>query len=159
MANIVFEPVNSWKFGLKCRTSENNIFIMQLPGEFSPFIEKKVVFCLVVGGGLPLPTPLVVRPLKKSTFFMCVFPYRHHPLLNHGTRNTYRGLYDDVTPPANGISIGDANVKFGLLIVDCKKRTVWAPPPPCKVIKIVDGAWSTIYRNKKAVMNKQILFF
>ena len=32
---------------------------MQLPGEFSPFIEKKVVFCLVV------------RPLKK-TLFLCV---------------------------------------------------------------------------------------
>ena len=35
---------------------------MQLPGEFSPFIERKVVFCLVV------------RPLKKTLFFMCVFP-------------------------------------------------------------------------------------
>ena len=44
----------------------------QLPGEFSPFIEKKVVFCVVVGGGgLPLHTPLVVRPLKK-TLFLCV---------------------------------------------------------------------------------------
>ena len=28
---------------------------MQLPGEFSSFIEKKVVFCLVVGGVTPLP--------------------------------------------------------------------------------------------------------
>ena len=44
---------------------------MQLPGEFSPFIEKKVFFCLVVGGGLPLPTPIVVRPLKKQ-LFLCV---------------------------------------------------------------------------------------
>ena len=46
---------------------------MQLPGEFSPFIEKKLFFCLVVGGGTP-PPPLVVRTLKKNTFFMCVFP-------------------------------------------------------------------------------------
>ena len=82
-ANIVFEPVKIYtdkigcthtKFGLKCRTSQNNIFIMQLPGEFSPFIEKKVVFCLVVGGGLPPSPLLVVRPLKKPPFFMCVFP-------------------------------------------------------------------------------------
>ena len=41
---------------------------MQLPGEFFPFIEKQVVFCLVVGGVTPLPI-LVVRPLKKNTFF------------------------------------------------------------------------------------------
>ena len=46
---------------------------MQLPGEFSPFIEKKVVFCLVVGG-VTHPPLLVVRPLKKPLFFMCVFP-------------------------------------------------------------------------------------
>ena len=46
---------------------------LQLPGEFSPFIEKKVVFCLVVGGVTPPPL-LVVRPLKKPLFFMCVFP-------------------------------------------------------------------------------------
>ena len=43
---------------------------MQLPGEFSPIIEKKVVFCLVVGGVTP-PSLLVVRPLKKATF-LCV---------------------------------------------------------------------------------------
>ena len=36
---------------------------MQLPGEFSPFIEKKVVFCLVV------------RPLKKP-LFLCVSSLR-----------------------------------------------------------------------------------
>ena len=47
---------------------------MLLPGEFSPFIEKKVVFCLVVGGLPPSPL-LVVGPLKKTLFFMCVFPY------------------------------------------------------------------------------------
>ena len=42
---------------------------MQLLGEFSPFIEKNVVFCLVVGGGgLPLPTPLVVRHF----FYVCL---------------------------------------------------------------------------------------
>jgi len=46
---------------------------MQLPGEFSPFIEKKVVFCLVVGGVTPLP-PLSGPTTKKTTFFMCVFP-------------------------------------------------------------------------------------
>ena len=46
---------------------------MQLPGEFSPFIEKKVVFCLVVGGVTPLP-PLSGPTTKKNTFFMCVFP-------------------------------------------------------------------------------------
>ena len=37
---------------------------MQLPGEFSPFIEKKVVFCLVV------------RPLKKP-LFLCVSSLTH----------------------------------------------------------------------------------
>jgi hypothetical protein len=56
LVNIVFEPVKIYtdkigctlvKIWTKCRTSQNNIFIMQLPGEFSPFIEKKVVFCLV----------------------------------------------------------------------------------------------------------------
>ena len=30
-----------------------------------------MVFCLVVGG-LPLPTPLVVRPLKKTLFYVCL---------------------------------------------------------------------------------------
>ena len=43
---------------------------MQLPGEFSPFIEKKVVFCLVVGGVTPLP-PLRGPTTKKNTFFYC----------------------------------------------------------------------------------------
>ena len=51
----------------------NNIFIMQLPGEFSPFIEKNG-FLLSGRGVTPPPTPLVVRPLKKTLFFMCVFP-------------------------------------------------------------------------------------
>ena len=45
---------------------------MQLPGEFFPFIEKKVVFCLVVGG--VTPPPLSGPTTKKTTFFMCVFP-------------------------------------------------------------------------------------
>ena len=49
-----------------------NIFIMQLPGEFS--IYRKKWFFAQWSGGLPLPTPLVVRPLKKTLFFMCVFP-------------------------------------------------------------------------------------
>ena len=46
---------------------------MQLPGKFSPIIDKKVVFCLVVGGG-GTPSPLLlVRPLmvfpKQKNFF------------------------------------------------------------------------------------------
>ena len=49
---------------------------MQLPGEFSPFIEKSG-FLLSGRGGYPPPTPLVVRPLKKN-FFMCVFPKLEH---------------------------------------------------------------------------------
>ena len=49
---------------------------MQLPGEFSPFIEKKVVFCLVVGGVTPL---LVVRPLKKKHFFYVCLPLENIP--------------------------------------------------------------------------------
>jgi len=44
---------------------------MQVPGEFSPFIEKKVVFCLVVGVVTSLP-PLSGPTTKKTTFFMCV---------------------------------------------------------------------------------------
>ena len=48
---------------------------MHLPGEFSPFIEKKVFFCLVVGGLPPTPTLLVVRPLKNH-FFLCVSSLR-----------------------------------------------------------------------------------
>ena len=44
---------------------------MQLPGEFSPFIDKKVVFCLVVGGVTP-PAPLSGPTTKKTTFFLCV---------------------------------------------------------------------------------------
>ena len=51
---------------------------MQLLGEFSPFIEKKVVFCLVVGGGGLPPSPLlVVRPLKKP-LFLCVSSLSHN---------------------------------------------------------------------------------
>ena len=46
---------------------------MQLPGEFSPFIEKKVVFCLVVGGVTPLP-PLSGPTTKKTTFFYVCLP-------------------------------------------------------------------------------------
>ena len=46
---------------------------MQLPGEFSPFIEKNVVFCLVVGGVTP-PYTLSGPTTKKNTFFMCVLP-------------------------------------------------------------------------------------
>ena len=48
---------------------------MRLPSEFSPFIEKKVVFCLVVGGGGGYrPPPLLWRPTKKNNFFFFVFP-------------------------------------------------------------------------------------
>ena len=46
---------------------------MQLPGEFSPFIEKKWFFAQW-SRGLPPSPLLVVRPLKKTLFFMCVFP-------------------------------------------------------------------------------------
>ena len=60
-------------FGLKCRTSQNNIFIMQLPGEFSPFIEKKVFFCLVVGGVTP-PYTISGPTTKKTTFFYVGLP-------------------------------------------------------------------------------------
>ena len=45
---------------------------MQLPGEFSPFIEKKVFFFLVVEGVTP-PYTLSGPTTKKNTFFMCVF--------------------------------------------------------------------------------------
>ena len=46
---------------------------MQLPDTFSPFKEKNVVFCLVVGGVTP-PYTLNGPTTKKITFFMCVFP-------------------------------------------------------------------------------------
>ena len=39
---------------------------MQLPGEFSPFIKKKVFFCLVVGGVTPPYT------LSGPTTKLCV---------------------------------------------------------------------------------------
>ena len=48
---------------------------MELPGEFSPFIEKKVVFCLVVGGVTP-PYTLSGSTTKK-TFFLCVSSLTH----------------------------------------------------------------------------------
>ena len=46
---------------------------MQLPREFSLFIEKKVVFCLVVGGVTPLP-PLSGPTTKKNIFFYVCLP-------------------------------------------------------------------------------------
>ena len=46
---------------------------MQLSGEFSPFIEIKGVFCLVVGGVTPLP-PLSGPTTKKTTFFYVCLP-------------------------------------------------------------------------------------
>ena len=49
---------------------------MQIPGEFSPFIEKSV-FLLSGRGVTPPPTPLVVRPLKKIHFYVCL------PLINY----------------------------------------------------------------------------
>ena len=42
---------------------------MQPPGEFSPFIEKKVVRRVT-----PPPSPLSGPTTKKTTFFMCVYP-------------------------------------------------------------------------------------
>ena len=44
---------------------------MQLPCEFSPFIEKKVVFCLVVGERYP-PSPLSGPTTKKTLFYVCL---------------------------------------------------------------------------------------
>ena len=44
--------------------------LCSFPVNFLHLYKKKVV-----GGGLPLPTPLVVRPIKKTNFFMFVFPY------------------------------------------------------------------------------------
>ena len=70
MPNIVFEPVKIYTDKIGCtlvkvwtKTSYfiKNIFIMQLPGEFSPFIEKKSVFCLVVF--------LLSGPTSKKTLF------------------------------------------------------------------------------------------
>ena len=55
---------------------------MQLPGEFSPVIEKKVFFCLVVGGVTPPPYTLSGPTTKKNTFFMCVFPYSRRVFLS-----------------------------------------------------------------------------
>ena len=46
---------------------------MQLPGEFSPFIEKKVVFCLVAGGVTP-PYTLSGPTTKKKHFFYACLP-------------------------------------------------------------------------------------
>jgi len=46
---------------------------MQLPGEFSPFIEKSGFLLSGRGGGYP-PYPLSGPTTKKNTFFMCVFP-------------------------------------------------------------------------------------
>ena len=64
---------------------DNFLFFFPIFGLKQPdFREKKCFFSLVVGGGFTLPTPLVVRPLKKR---MCVFPKREgevNPLaLNH----------------------------------------------------------------------------
>ena len=44
---------------------------MQLPGEFFPFIEKKVGFCLVVGGVTP-PYTLSGPTTKKTLFYVCL---------------------------------------------------------------------------------------
>ena len=44
---------------------------MQLPSEFSPFIEKKVFFCLVVGGVTP-PYNLRGPTTKKHFFYVCL---------------------------------------------------------------------------------------
>ena len=45
---------------------------MQLPGESSPFLEKKCFFALV--RGVTPPHTLSGPTTKKNTFFMCVFP-------------------------------------------------------------------------------------
>ena len=45
---------------------------MQLPGEFSPFLEKSG-FLLSGRGVTPPPALLVVRPLKKPGYQMLIF--------------------------------------------------------------------------------------
>ena len=52
---------------------------MQLPGEFSPFIEKKVVFCLVVWGVYPPYT--LSGPTTKKILFLCVSSLAHTRVL------------------------------------------------------------------------------
>ena len=54
--------------------------MLQLPGEFSPFIEKKCFFCLVVGGVTPTYT-LSGRTDKKN-FFSCVSSLIPYPFLS-----------------------------------------------------------------------------
>ena len=74
---------------------------MQLPCEFSPFIEIKVFFCLVVGGVTP-PYTLSGPTTKNNTFFMCVFPYlrRSTKLLKityvHPMPNNVHIIYYDI---------------------------------------------------------------
>ena len=56
-----------------------------------PDFREKSVFFAQWSGGYTQPTPLVVRPLKKS-FFMCVFPKRK-PLASSFLRKSSFELY------------------------------------------------------------------
>ena len=47
---------------------------MQLPGEFSPFIEKKVLFLLSGRGGVTPPYTLSGPTTKKKNFFYVCLP-------------------------------------------------------------------------------------
>ena len=86
---------------------------MQLPGEFSPFIEKKC-FLLSGRGGFTLPTPLMVRPLKKHFFYVCLPftpqpPHRKNVIVeNLGASVIYSWLHD--VPLSQGIVFGKHSV-------------------------------------------------
>ena len=49
---------------------------MQLPGEFSPFIEKSVFLLSGRGGGVTSPYTLCGLTTKKNTLFLCVSSLR-----------------------------------------------------------------------------------
>ena len=69
---------------------------MQLPGEFSPFIEKKWFFAQW-SGGLPPPIYTLSGPTtKKTLFFMCVFPQLGVVLVDEAFHPQLGvGLYDE----------------------------------------------------------------
>ena len=64
---------------------------MQLPGEFSPFIEKKSVFWLVVGGVTP-PYTLSGPTTKKINIFLCVSTLTSS-ILKNKLSNSYLSIY------------------------------------------------------------------
>ena len=62
---------------------------MQLPSEFSPFIEKRG-FLLSGRGGYPPPSPLSGPTTKKKLFFMRVFPKIALFFGRYSSKNTNR---------------------------------------------------------------------